>query len=147
MSTIQEHEAQALQAFQSSVEDLARAELDRLEAERVELEESLKIVRNALRAVKATLAATLPKVKASKNGSKPKKGAPFAPSGTAEADFRLWLDKQPQKADLTTKMLFDDPTTSWSQSYCNMLMKWGRENGLLRQSAVSGSTRIYRKLG
>lgn len=148
MSTILEHEQQALQAFQSNVADLAQKELDRLEAEREQLEQALTSVRAALRSVKATLAASLPKQ--SKNGSGPKaakKGKSFAPSAEGEAEFRKWVAKQPADRDLTTKILFADPSTNWSQSYCNYLMKWGRENGLLRQSGMAGVTRLYRKLG
>lgn len=145
MSTIQEHEQQALQAFQSNVEDLAKAELDRLELHRAQLEESLTIIRSAIKAVKATLAATLPKQ--SRNGSKPagkKKAAAFVPSPAAESQFRGWLEIQGDDDDLTAKMLDGDST--WSSSYCNQLFKWGRENGLLRQAGQVGSKKLYRKL-
>ena len=149
MSTILEHEQQALQAFQSNVAELAGKELDRLEAEREQLEQALTSVRGALRSVKATLTATQPKQpKAAVKKTRQKRNGVegFVPSEEREKEFRTWLGKQPEDRDLTSAMLRAS-FANWSNSYHNMMMKWAREVGLLRQSGQAGSTIVYRRLG
>lgn len=137
-----EHEAQTLASFKSNVEDLALAELQRLELERVALDEALASVRDAIKSVKAVLSAAQPP-KPTKKKEASKAGAPFKLSAEREAEVMAYLAGHEEEIT-STSMRAAFP--NWSGSYVNMVLKHLREDGVVRLAATSGSMNIYRSL-
>ena len=136
-----EHEAQTLSAFKSNVEDLALVELNRLEAEQKVLSEALASVHDSIKSVKAVLRGV------TVNGHKPKLKSkaqvPFSMSQDREGEVIRWLTgNKDEITSRTIKVQFP----GWSESYCNMTLKFLRETGVLRLSGTAGSMNIYRSL-
>lgn len=132
--------SQELEGFKTSVEDLALDELSRLQGELAVLNAALTENRAAMKAVRTILAATRPA--SLKQAKKAKKQSSFSISGERYAVVVAWLDGY--EGELTAKMLYEH--TGWSSSYCNMVMKFLREQGTIRLAATSGSQHIYRSM-
>jgi hypothetical protein len=129
-----------LNAFKADVEDLALAELSRLDELRQALESNLSAVNGDIKALKAVLRAVNPP-QAKKEPSKA--GVPFVMSEDREREVYAWLAGR--EDEITSKtMRAQFPT--WSPSYCNMALKMLRETGVLRLSATTGGQHIYRSL-
>jgi hypothetical protein len=131
-----------LSAFKSDVEDLALAELSRLDDLRQALESNLSAVNADIKALKSVLRAINPTpVKKKKEPSKA--GIPFVMSADREAEFCAWIAG---REDEITSRTMREQFPTWSPSYCNMALKMMRETGILRLSATTGGQHIYRSL-
>lgn len=140
MSLLEEAELETARAFRSNVEDLALAELQRLGEQRELLQGELVEINESIKRVKTVLRATV----GSPTKQKPKrKQSEFSMSQDRESEIVQWLTGN--KDEITTKMV-SEQFPGWSESYANMAVKFLRETGVLRQSAVVGSQRIYRSL-
>lgn len=142
MTMTEEAEAQSQSAFKSSVEDLALEELTRLQDERKIIADQLTEVDGAIKTVKAILrAATV----GGTPGPKPKKQptSAFSMSEEREGEIIRWLTgNEDEITSKTVKAKF----SGWSDSYCNMALKWLRETGVIRLAATAGSMNIYRSM-
>ncbi len=138
-------EVGTLGAFKATVAELAEKELTLLEGQQVYLAEQLAEVNEQIKSVRSVLRAT--------NGSsnsgpkKQKKGqTPFRLGGERLEAMNTWLDGLGIDVEITSKLV-GEQFPEWSESYCNMSLKWMREEGHLRLAATSGGAYIYRRLG
>lgn len=140
MSELLEAEEQTMAAFKSSVEDLALAELQRLEEERERINLQLDGVKASIREVKNVLLATRPK--AEKPAKKTTRTTPrLGPESVAEA--LAWINEQ--EGEFTAAKMreaFPKKNNSWA----NVVLKQMREDGHVRLAGQSGPTMIYRAM-
>lgn len=137
---------QTLSAFRSNVEDLALAEVNRLDARRIELTTELDAVLYQLKAVRAVLRASQNGNGGRPKGSKNRKSqaaAKFTLSPDRAAEIMPWLTGNNEEITSTTLRA---KFPSWSGSYCNMVLKHLREENVVRLSGTSGQSNVYRSM-
>jgi coenzyme F420-reducing hydrogenase beta subunit len=138
-----EAEEQTMSAFKSSVEDLALAELSRLEEEREALNVQLEALKDSIRSVKAVLAAAQPKQEGAKRKKKERPGPRASERSVLEAID--WINGLPVGEEFTAaKMREAFPTKN--NSWANVVLKQLRDDGLVRLAGQSGPTMIYKAL-
>lgn len=137
---------QTLTAFRSSVESIALAEIDQLEARRVALTTELDDVLYQLKTVRAVLRASNNGNGGRPKGSKNRKsqaGKSFTISPERSAEIMPWLEGNNEEITSSTLRA---KFPSWSGSYCNMVLKQLREENIVRLSGTAGQSNVYRSM-
>lgn len=129
-------EEMTLDAFKSNVEDMALEEMSRLTERRDELQSELNSVNESIKGVRTILRTINPKPKRVRSASKTKQQV----SPEMRTRFIEWATGH--EGDITSRMISD--AFGLSRSYGTLVAKQMREEGVLRLSAQSGPTNIYR---
>lgn len=129
-------EVQTLDAFKSNVEDMALEELSRLRVRREAVASELTALDGSIRSVRKILGTLNPPTpkqrKARESQTKVGDGV--------RTRFIEWAAGR--EGDITTALIASE--LGVGKSYANMLAKQMREEGILRLSATSGPSNIYR---